>query len=349
QQPGVQDTMRFALTNARATFASAKDSSRLHYELGTDVNVETGAGDRIGGGSKEIGDYAAFASAEYRATDRITLRPGARFAYNTRYGAPLIPSVNVRWRLGERFTLRGSYAQGFRAPSLKELYMVFVDVNHDITGNTDLRAERSQSSALGVTYKKDDGKLILTGEVNSYYNDVRDLITLAQRSGASFNYVNIGRLRTAGGSVGLGIEQGGWSASIGASLLMRKDALAAVGDPWFTTPELRGSITRAWEKKGWSASLFIKHQGEQVNYSTLVDGTVQRGSISSFNLADATISKQLWNKRVTVSGGCKDLFNVQNIAASMSSGVHDAGATSVPLTTGRTVFLKLELDLKRGS
>jgi outer membrane receptor for ferrienterochelin and colicins len=347
QADGAQDTTRFTLTNLRAAFSSARDSARLHHEFGIDLNHETGTGERIDG-ERTIGDYAAFASAEWRPTDAVTLRPGLRYAHNTRYSAPLIPSLNARWRLAERLTLRASYAEGFRAPSLKEMHLYFVDVNHDITGNPDLRAERSRSASAGLSYRHAKDRVVYTSELNGFHNSVRDLITLAQRNGASFTYANIGRLRTVGGSMGAGWDNGHWMVSVGAAITLRADDLEGGGPgEWQNTPELRGSITRQWMGQGWSVSFFWKHQGEQPGYSVGLDGTVRRGSIDAFHLADATITKQLWAKRVALSAGCKDFFDVRNLNATLSSGVHDAGTGSVAMTTGRTFFMRIELELKR--
>jgi outer membrane receptor for ferrienterochelin and colicins len=344
QAEGAHDTTRFTLTNVRAVYGSASDSARVRYELGIDANLETGSGDRMDG-KREIGDYAVFASAEWRPVESITIRPGARYAYNTRYAAPLIPSLNARWRITQRFTARASYAEGFRAPSLKEQHLYFVDVNHDIAGNPDLNAERSRSASAGLSYRHAKDRVVYTSEVTGFRNDVRDLITLAQLNGASFTYANIGRLRTCGGSIGAGWDNGHWMVSVGAALTLRKDAL---DDPaWASTPELRASMTRQWLKHGWSASIFWKHQGEQPTYAIALDGNVQRGSIAAFHLADATVTKQLWSKQLALSAGCKDLFDVRNLNATLSSGVHDAGTGAVPMTTGRTFFVRVELDLKR--
>ncbi len=347
QADGSQDTTRFTLTNLRTSFSSAPDSARMHYELGIDLNHETGSGERIDG-ERSIGDYAAFASAEWRPHDALAIRPGVRYAYNTLYAAPLIPSLNARWRLADRFTLRASYAEGFRAPSLKELHLYFVDVNHDITGNPDLRAERSRSASAGLSYRHAKDRVVYTSELNGFHNSVRDLITLAQRDGSSFTYANIGRLHTVGGSMGAGWDNGHWMVSLGAAITLRADDLEGddLGE-WKNTPEFRGSITRQWMRHGWSASLFWKLQGEQPSYSVGLDGSVQRGSIEAFHLADATITKQLWAKRLSLSAGCKDLFDVRNLNATLSSGVHDAGTGHVAMTTGRTFFVRIELELKR--
>lgn len=347
---GMQDTTRFALTNVRAVFSHAPVDARLRYEVGTDINHERGEGERIGEneGIRDISDVALFATAEYNATDRITLRPGVRYAWNSRYDAPLVPSFNVRWRLGERFVARASYARGFRAPSLKELYLYFVDVNHNIVGNPDLQAERSHNVSGGLSYRHAREKEVYTSEINLFHNTVADLITLAQVNGSRFTYINVGDFRTVGGTAGASWDNGHWLVSAGGGVTARYDTLAsALGEPWQLTPELRASITHNWMKQGWSVSLFWKYQGELAQYVFLSETEVTRGFIAPMHLADLTVGRRLWNDRLMISGGCKDLFDLRNVEASIAGGVHSSGASSIPMTTGRTFFLRLEVDLKK--
>lgn len=348
---GMQDTSRFTLTNARLVFSSAPDSSNLAYEIGTDLNHETGSGERIGDGSGEtIGDYAVFASLEWKPLQRLTLRPGARYAYNTRYGAPLIPSFNVRWQLDSAIALRASYAQGFRAPSLKELYFLFVDVNHDIVGNENLEAERSNSFNLGLSYRRNLDRGVLTADLSGFYNSITDLITLAQITATQYSYVNIGDYRTVGGSAGIGWDNGHWLLNIGGALTGRYDELGETsgGDAWLYTPEVRGTITREWRKHGWSASVFAKYQGELGNYVYTSSNEVGRSTLDTYVMADANISKALWKKRLRIGMGCKNITNVTNIGSSMvAGGVHSGGGGQVPMAIGRTWFLRLDVDLKK--
>ncbi|HRH69495.1 MAG TPA: TonB-dependent receptor [Flavobacteriales bacterium] len=344
---GAQDTSRFDLTNFRAVLSSAPDSARLSWECGLDLAHETGRGQRIDEGRKTIGDYAAFGSLEYEVSDRLILRPGLRYGYNTRYSAPVIPSVNMRWRLGDALTLRASYAAGFRAPSLKELYFFFVDVNHDITGNPDLQAERSRHASLALAFRKSVEHNTWTSEMNLFYNHVRDQITLAQLEGMHWTYVNLSELRTAGGSIGAGRNNGPWNLSAGGAVTARLDAVAMERNgPWSWTPEFRGSLTRQWREQGFTASLFWKYTGEQVNYALVDDVDLVRGTIAPYHMADVTMSKRLCADRITLTAGCKDLFDVQNLNASLAGGVHNVDGTSVPMSTGRTVFLRVEFELK---
>lgn len=344
---GLQDTSRFALTNLRAVCSNSRDGAMVQYELGVDINEESGAGDRMAEGTQWIGDRALFGSMEVRAWEHITLRPGLRYAWNTRYEAPLIPSLNLRWQLSQRYTLRASYARGFRAPSLKELYLYFVDVNHDIVGDPNLEAERSHhySAALSARHPLWNGAL--RGELNLFHNDVQDLITLALVQGTRYTYVNIGSLRTWGGTLGLSWATDHWTIALGAGMTARSDEIVA-DDPQdvFWSPEATAAVTRTWGP-GWTVSMNGKFQGRQANYVQLSNTEVERGYIEGMILADLSVARSIWQQRLRVSLGCKDLFDVQNVSASIAGGVHGSTGTSVPMTTGRTAFVRLDLSLAR--
>src|SRR5690606_17152442 len=88
----------------------------------------------------------------------LIIKPGIRYGYNTKYTAPVTPSIHIKATPVKGFDIRASYARGFRAPSLKELFLNFVDVNHNIVPNPMLAAEQSNNINLNFNYggrKKD--------------------------------------------------------------------------------------------------------------------------------------------------------------------------------------------------
>lgn len=346
---GMQDTTRSTLTNLRASIIQARDSSQWSGEAGIDLVLETGSGERIGNGTPErIGDHAAFVSAEWRPRSGLTLRPGIRAAYNTRYGAPIVPSFNVRWQVREHLTARASYARGFRAPSLKELDLYFVDVNHDIVGNPDLRAERSHSANLSLVQVGENGAGTWQAEVTAFYNRLEDLITLARSEATRYTYVNIGDQRTCGGSVRGTWQRGGWLVDLGGAATLVRDTLGAAigGAPWLATPEVNGSLSRTW--RTWTISGFARYLGEQTGYTVLDDASIGRSSVAAFAMVDASLSRRFHAGLLNVRFGCKNILNVANLNATVGeTGVHGGSGTSVPMSTGRTYFLRVDLTLKK--
>ncbi len=351
QVPGEADDSYFTLTNARATYSSSTDSAKLGYELGVDLNLETAAGERIADGSdQQIGDYAVFASAQWRPVQWLIIRPGLRYAHNTQYEAPLVPSLDTRVQLNPAFTMRASYAEGFRAPSLKELYLYFVDVNHDIHGNADLTAETSNNYSLSLSYRMAMAKGVLRGEITGFHDRIHNLITLAEEGPTLYSYINVGEYRTLGGSFSLGWETGHWSLGAGTAITGRYDTLGVRtgGATYEYAPEVNLNATRNWRKQGWSITVFGKYQGEQQNYIYLEDGSLSRGRIADYVMADASVAKQLFNEQITVSLGCKNIGNITDLNATLGNGGAHSGpsAGSVPLAVGRTYFLRIALDLK---
>jgi outer membrane receptor for ferrienterochelin and colicins len=63
---GSQDTSVFSAFAFRGTYSYAQPLSRLNYQLGYDLNFESGEGEKLDQGIQHINDYALFGSLEYR-------------------------------------------------------------------------------------------------------------------------------------------------------------------------------------------------------------------------------------------------------------------------------------------
>lgn len=343
-----QDTSRFSLWMSRGTFARAKVGAKLNYEVGYDINVETAHGRRIATGQQTIGDYAFFGSVEYTPVEKLTLRPGLRWGYNSAYTAPATPSLHIRYEVG-KFTIRASYARGFRSPSLKELHFDFVDINHNITGNTDLRAEDSDNITLNIRWKWLQEQTALKLELGGYYNDIRNLISLGMKPGTQqYTYINIGLYRTVGVQLNLHLRYHHFTADLGTAYVGRYNVLSdSIAAPMFSfSPEFRAAL--GYNIKPWklNISLFYNFIGELPTYLTDSEGHVTIGQQDAYHLLDLTISKTLWKGRVTWSAGAKNLLDVQQVNSSIGGGgAHSAGAGSVPVAWGRSVFMGLKLNI----
>jgi outer membrane receptor for ferrienterochelin and colicins len=165
-----QDTTTFNSMTSRGTFSSSRSDAKINGEIGYDFQHEIGTGLRIKDNKQQIADYAIFISAEYKPFEKTVIRPGIRTSYNTSYQAPVIPSVNIRQEIGKGNVLRFSYARGFRAPSLKDLYFYFVDVNHNIKGNEELKAEYSHNFSLNYNRAFTIKQIELKLENSYFYN-----------------------------------------------------------------------------------------------------------------------------------------------------------------------------------
>ena len=341
-----QNTTLFDLFMARGTYSTSNDSSKFNYALGYDFNLETGYGKRIKEKTQAIGDYALFMSAEYKPIDKIIIRPGVRYSYNTSYKSPLIPSLNLRYNRND-WILRTSYSSGFRAPSIKDLYFDFVDSNHDIQGNPNLRSETSHNfSFSGVkTIVKKNKVFKITG--SSFYNNINNLITLAISEGNSYSYFNLDKYKTLGTLAQIELVISHFKCTFSGTYTGRYNSLSEnlSIEPFSYSPELRSNFSYDLRKYNLNFSGFYKYSGEIIGYYIDEDDEIQQNFLGDFNTLDLTATKGLWKNKIKWTLGGKNLLNVRNIVSRGASGVHSSSASSVSMSWGISVFTSIKIDL----
>lgn len=351
-----QDTSVFHTIMSRATITNVKSNAAVNYEIGYDVKSEFTSGARILGKEQKMGDYALFGSMEWKPVKELVIRPGMRVAYNTAYSAPLVPSLNLKYTIpvsaenNSRITWRASYARGFRAPALKELYFDFVDINHNIHGNPDLKAEYSNNFILSVNYSQTKGEWALKSELQGYYNDIKDMISLIQigASSTSYAYFNIGRYKTLGLMAQQSFSYRHLKASVGGSYIGRYNELSQVSSTasFQYSPEIKANVYYEWHQQGVTFGVFYKYNGAIPSFVMGKNDEILKASTQAYSWADASVSKPFFHKMLDVSIGAKNLFNVTSIVGTSDAGVHNTGGSSaVSVGTGRSYFIKLGLHL----
>mgnify|MGYP001257847745 CR=1 FL=1 len=348
--PGDQDTALAQQWMSRASLVHTLIPTQLTWEIGYDVNRETAVGARIEDGRQVMGDYAAFATAEWSPNEHFTLRPGLRYAYNTAYDAPLTPSLNIRYAIKD-WVIRSSYARGFRAPGLKELYFTFVDINHNIVGNTALEAEYSHNFNASAKYKHLFKQTLVQWEASGFYNSIENQITLGlvDQATQEYSYINVGRTQTMGlnTSAGLVLEHLKWNAAV--ALIGLRNAFAVEEEVGFSYyPEVTSNLTYTWQRTGLEASLFYKYQGRLPQVQLDANGEPFTGFIDAYHTLDANLARDLMDDRFRLSLGAKNLFNVQNVAMlGAGGGAHGGGGNAALVGMGRIYFLKLDFKWTR--
>ncbi len=341
-----QDTSGFDLITIRTFFANANDSIKVNYQIGIDLNRESAEGVRIENNTKQIGDYATFASLEYKPFQNTIVRPGIRYAYNTEYEAPILPSINVKQTF-KKINIRASYAKGFRAPSLKELHFNFVDVNHNIVGNNNLLAETSNNFNLAVNYSRLKKAFLLKVEVASFYNKIDDLITLAQITGTEYSYVNVGSFSTNGIQFNGNVSYNHFMMGIGVSYIGRENIISSLSDvnKYSYSPEYK--INMNYEVKKWKSfvALFYKYNGKLTSFVINGNNEVYQTYINPYQMADLSVGKKFFQNKIAITLGSKNIFDVKNVDAVATGGAHSSGGGNSMIAMGRTYFVKLNLNV----
>lgn len=349
-EPGSQDKDVLKTTFFRSTL-QYKLSPMVVLQPGIEFNRNTGKGDRIEG-TPEINDYSFFLSSQLQLTDAVQIKPGFRLTKNSVYDAPpVIPSLHTKIKLDKDIDLRLSYARGFRAPILRELYFSFHDTNHDIVGNTNLKAEYSNSFQGSVSWAiKTSPELRLSTILSGFYNDYKNKIETGLLSGSDRinTYLNIDKYKTTGGDLNTSFFWKDLQANLGLAYLGRynefSEASATLGSsPEFVwSPELNTSISYLIPKIATNISLFYKFTGKQPGYIS-ADNKVKLVELSSFNTADLSLNKVI-NKYLTLNGGVKNLFDVTRINNSGAITAPHGAGTSAAIGYGRSFFFGLKLQ-----
>lgn len=93
---------------------------------------------------KSMTTISAFGQEELFISSPLSFVAGLRVEYNNRFGWSATPKVSAKYRIGD-VSLRANYSRGYRAPSLKEMYMKFkIPIPGQTTyieGNDKLKAE----------------------------------------------------------------------------------------------------------------------------------------------------------------------------------------------------------------
>jgi len=130
---------------------------------------------------------SAHAMLILRPLDRLSLTGGLRHDDHSQFGGVTTFGANANWGLADgRTQLRASYGEGFRTPSLYQLYDSF-------SGNAALAPERSNSADIGIDrrFAAGRGRASFTLFTRTTRNQIDfDLL--------SFRYGNLARTRAQG-------------------------------------------------------------------------------------------------------------------------------------------------------
>jgi outer membrane receptor for ferrienterochelin and colicins len=337
---GSQDTARFNLYMSRGSAFYKPLSGNWSIELGYDLNTETTEGKRINNTTRQITDAALFTSILYKPSPSWVIKPGLRAGHNSAYKMPLIPSLNALWN-SERWSWRGSYARGFRAPSLKELYFFFVDVNHNIQGNTNLNAETSHQFQSAITRKFFMPSGLLKMDIFVYSNHIDNLITLSQTEGALYSYINVGRFHSSG----INYEQTyyykklKWSFGYGGNM-KTDDSFGSKNALWTN----EGSTSLVYSENTWSIAAFARFFGGNPTYISNESGESILVRGEGYSMIDINMQKSFLKKRWQICLGVKNLLNIKTVNSINTASAHSSASFQSPVAMGRFYFISLQFN-----
>jgi outer membrane receptor for ferrienterochelin and colicins len=343
----LHDTTTFQLFSARG-FVSNIPGKKYEYQTGFDMNYESATGKRTAG-YQHISDVSGFMNFIYRPLPVISIQPGIRVMYNSNYQAPLIYAFNVKFS-PEHFALRASYAKGFRTPSLKQLYLEFIDNNHHIFGNPDLKAETANNASLSLTYDNAMSRHALNMQFDMFYNVIENAIQLAIDTqhpgyGMYFN-VDKGQYKTKGAELQVGYRYSP-SIELNAGVICTGRSLFDNGSHFAYSTDWVASAVCMFEKYKTQIAVFYKYTDSYLDFAGNYDangqleGTSQQ-YMAGYHTLDLTATKDLFEDRLNISAGFKNILDVTLVNAIGSVDPHNTAEGGGAAGYGRTFFFSLK-------
>ncbi len=191
----------------------------------------------------------------------------ARYDDNSVFGGATTGSVAFGWRANEQWRAYASVGQGFRSPTMNELY----DPGYGgyFAGNPTLDPERSTSGEVGVEFTPTTNQRL---KANLYSTRVHDLISF---TGAQNQAENIAHAKIDGAELSYLFNAGAWS---GRAAYTWEDARDADAD----TPLLRRAKNKV-------SGLVERRFGERFSAGTELVYASQRNDVGGIKLPSYAI------------------------------------------------------------
>lgn len=337
---GDQDSSYFNTVNLRGIYTNSR-IKRTDLSLGYEYNYETAVSSKLSSDTKAISDLGIFGSVMY-SRKKWSVQPSARYTRNNLFGTAFTPAFHIRYNCTENVQYRASVATGFRTPSLKELYLQFVDQNHTILGNEHLKPETGVRFENSIQWMQSIEKVKTTLNISFAYNDLKNMIALALVNGHQVlrQYTNIERYRNMITGVSIGVQWKNVSLKPAVSYTYVQQGIY-IPQHHIVEVSALGSYYIAPCKTRFN--LNYKYSSMQPLLST--DNQVL--FTNSIHVANASLQRTFINQCLQVQVGIKNIFNV------ISSGVNGStdlqgnphlSSQGLNLFPGRSLYIDLNYN-----
>ncbi len=348
---------------SKGTINQLLKNDHYNFQLGYETRVMEGFDTQASGDITQLGEirkqhsFALFSASEWDVSPAFSLRPGLRFEYNSKFDSKLLGSLSARYLLKDGFELRGNVGTSYRTPNFEELYYYFVDSNHDVQGNQELKPENGYSAFLNLKKQTWLHSFSMTNGLKLSYIDVNDKIDLAivNTTPLQYQYINIDTYRLWGLTSDNSIKKDNWTFNLGATLqgvarVINSEANAK--NDFLYAFQLNTSGTYLIEKWDTSLTLLLKYNGKQQDYfatgtDSNGDSVFSKSATDAYTWMDASVRKSFFNKSLEATLGGRNLLDVTKVSVSdaLSGGTHSGNNSNLLLGYGRSFYLKLQYNL----
>lgn len=337
--PAEQDTQRFNAEGMKL-ISNYLYSKKTRFLLGIDANQESLTGARISEGIQKNTELASYASYEQRIKTS-TLRIGLRKGLMNENWTPWIIAIQGRIPITDNLIMRASYGRAYRIASIKESYLNFIDSNHEVYGNSELKPEDGDSYQVKFTQLLKHGKYQGSLDANFFYNDISNKIELVTLSPLEATYQNIGNFKSQGMTLAYH-----WLSNALDWRLDYNIIGVDYGNGLEYSNRLSNQLMYKLKKTQTSfsvfGSMFFRQYISLYNSET---GELERIPQASYSMLDAQVAQSFFKKRLKLSAGVRNILDVTQVLQSNAGATHGGGNASSFISNGRNYFINASIDL----
>jgi len=274
-------------------------------------------------------DYKSFyLQDEWMAAEDLNIIAGMRYDDISNADSKATFKLGAIKNFDKSFNLRANFAQGYRTPDIRELYINkntpagmnrgadVIDAAVGKNESYDLKPEFSNSYEIGAS-----GKIAkFRYDAALFYNDIEDMISEVNK-GAYYTFENLSEAKTYGSEVSLSYalsdtlsSEFNWSElrtknkQTGDALEFNPKRVVSIGVNYMLLPKLQTNLS-------------ARYIGEQFHKKTLGKGTPTETTVDAtlggYTVADLSLHYAL-NKTVSIYGGINNI-NDKKIDDSLGS------------------------------
>lgn len=150
--------------------------------------------------------HALFVEDNVHVTERLTLTPGLRYDNHRTFGDNFSPSLNLGYRIDDRWTLKAGISRAYKTPNLYQgnpNYLLYsrgrgcfgMSTPCFLQGNDDLRPEISVNKEFGLAFDSGSWRASATWFRNDYKNKIESGIDSLYLVGGTrvYQWTNVGK------------------------------------------------------------------------------------------------------------------------------------------------------------
>ena len=219
----------------------------------------------------------------------------------------------------------------------------------NLWGNETLSSENSDHFNFSVDFHKEKGKHAIRIRPKVYFSRINNLISLVQTSPIDWTYTNVDYLITQGASIQVNYNYKKVNFNAAYNYYGNYNSLfnrAEVQNTFFYSNDITSSLAYKMDSINLVVNLSYKYTGALRNFYLDEVNNISESSIGDYHTFDLTATKKLWKKKMLLTLGAKNLFNVKdvNMVGKIFGVSNSKNATSLNVLWGRSLFISLTVN-----